>query len=37
VVHRFKPYADHLALVVSDAEVTEGAFDGDTWVKAGDA
>lgn len=37
VVHRFEPYADHLAFVVSDAEATEDVFDGDTWVKADDA
>lgn len=37
VVHSFEPYADHLAFVISDAEATEGVFDGDTWDKADDA
>ncbi len=36
-VHQFEPYADHLAFVISDAEATEGVFDGDTWVKADQA
>lgn len=36
-VHRFEPYADHLTFVISDAEATEGVFDGDTWVKADEA
>ncbi len=37
IVHRFEPYADHLAFVMSDAEATEGVFDGDSWDKANDA
>jgi hypothetical protein len=36
IVHRFEPYADHLAFVISDAEATEDVFDGDTWGKADD-
>ncbi|GAB1644107.1 hypothetical protein [Krasilnikovia sp. MM14-A1259] len=36
-VRRFEPYADHLAFVVSDAEATDGVFDGDTWDKADDS
>jgi hypothetical protein len=33
-VHRFEPYADHLVFVISDAEATEGVFDGVTWDRA---
>lgn len=36
-VHRFEPYAAHLAVVLSDAAATEGVFDGDTWDKADEA
>ncbi|WP_141908921.1 hypothetical protein [Micromonospora sp. A202] len=36
-IYRFEPYADHLAVVLSDAEATEGVFDGDTWDKADEA
>ncbi|WP_422754975.1 hypothetical protein [Micromonospora sp. WMMD708] len=36
-IYRFEPYADHLAVVLSDAEATEGVFDGDTWDKAEEA
>lgn len=37
IVHRFEPYADHLAFVISDAEATQDVFDGDTWDKADEA
>ncbi|MEU6073933.1 hypothetical protein [Micromonospora sp. NPDC047074] len=36
-IYRFEPYADHLAVVLSDAEATERVFDGDTWDKADEA
>lgn len=36
-LHRFEPYADHLAFVISDAEATDGVFDGATWDKADEA
>jgi hypothetical protein len=36
-VHRFEPYADHMAFVISDAEPTGGVFDGDTWGTAEEA
>ena len=36
-VHQFEPYADHMAFVISDAQATEGVFDGDTWDTAEEA